>query len=208
MLRILKTAARHTFEPRKTPVQNRSAVTVEAIAGATIQVLLAVGLNRLTTTRVAGPSGSFCRNTVSVPPEQASAPLRSAGGAFDQGSGSGGACVARKSRRRSEVAGGGPGRSIAQRKAGANGYIDGAICGRRRTGRRGSRAEVVKASVTSRVNYSVGRHGICSANALFGDGGRDSHGVGGWCATEDGGSLARGVAGALPGCAAKSVRSS
>jgi hypothetical protein len=73
------------------------------------------------------PSGSFCRNTVSVLPEQASASLRSAGGAFDQGSGSCGACVSRKSRRRS--------RSICQRKAGANGYIDGAISGRRRTGR-------------------------------------------------------------------------
>jgi AcrR family transcriptional regulator len=55
--RIMKTAALHTFEPRKTPVQNRSTVTVKAIAEAAIQVLLAVGLNRLTTTRVADREG-------------------------------------------------------------------------------------------------------------------------------------------------------
>src|ERR1700691_3739481 len=46
-----------SFEPRKTPVQARSAVTVEAIAEATIQVLLAVGMDRLTTTRVAERAG-------------------------------------------------------------------------------------------------------------------------------------------------------
>jgi AcrR family transcriptional regulator len=57
ILRIMKTAALHTFEPRKTPVQKRSTVTVEAIAEATIQVLLVVGLNRLTTTRVADRAG-------------------------------------------------------------------------------------------------------------------------------------------------------
>src|ERR1700689_1161950 len=45
------------LEPRKTPVQKRSTVTVEAIAEATIQVLLAVGLDRLTTTRVAERAG-------------------------------------------------------------------------------------------------------------------------------------------------------
>jgi len=45
------------FEPRKTPVQQRSTVTVEAISEATIQVLLAVGLDRLTTTRVAERAG-------------------------------------------------------------------------------------------------------------------------------------------------------
>ena len=53
----MKTAALRTFEPRKTPVQKRSTVTVEAIAEATIQVLLVVGLNRLTTTRVADRAG-------------------------------------------------------------------------------------------------------------------------------------------------------
>ena len=41
------------FEPRKTPVQARSTVTVEAISEATIQVLLSHGTERLTTTRVA-----------------------------------------------------------------------------------------------------------------------------------------------------------
>jgi AcrR family transcriptional regulator len=45
------------FEPRKTPVQARSAVTVEAILEATIQVLLSHGTDRLTTTRVAERAG-------------------------------------------------------------------------------------------------------------------------------------------------------
>jgi AcrR family transcriptional regulator len=45
------------FEPRKTPVQARATVTVEAISGATIQVLLRPGAERLTTTRVADRAG-------------------------------------------------------------------------------------------------------------------------------------------------------
>ncbi|HLV86698.1 MAG TPA: TetR/AcrR family transcriptional regulator [Candidatus Sulfotelmatobacter sp.] len=45
------------FEPRKTPVQARSAVTVEAISEATIQVLLTHGADRLTTTRIAHRAG-------------------------------------------------------------------------------------------------------------------------------------------------------
>ena len=45
------------FEPRKTPIQARSAVTVEAISEATIQVLLSHGAERLTTTRVADRAG-------------------------------------------------------------------------------------------------------------------------------------------------------
>jgi AcrR family transcriptional regulator len=45
------------FEPRKTPVQARSAVTVKAISEATIQVLLTHGAGRLTTTRVAERAG-------------------------------------------------------------------------------------------------------------------------------------------------------
>src|SRR6516165_9635344 len=45
------------FEPRKTPVQARSAVTVEAISEATIQVLLSQGGDRLTTTLVAERAG-------------------------------------------------------------------------------------------------------------------------------------------------------
>jgi AcrR family transcriptional regulator len=48
---------RSSFEPRKTPVQARAAVTVEAIAEATIQVLLSQGEGRLTTTRVAERAG-------------------------------------------------------------------------------------------------------------------------------------------------------
>jgi AcrR family transcriptional regulator len=45
------------FEPRKTPIQPRAAVTVGAISEATIQVLLKQGVNRLTTTRVAERAG-------------------------------------------------------------------------------------------------------------------------------------------------------
>src|SRR5437899_482357 len=45
------------FEPRKTPVQLRAEVTVEAICEATIQVLLSHGAERLTTTRVADRAG-------------------------------------------------------------------------------------------------------------------------------------------------------
>jgi AcrR family transcriptional regulator len=53
----VKTLSSAAFEPRKTPIQQRSTVTVEAISEATIQVLLAVGLDRLTTTRVAERAG-------------------------------------------------------------------------------------------------------------------------------------------------------
>src|SRR6202790_4829457 len=45
------------FEPRKTPIQARSTVTVEAISEATIQVLLSHGVDRFTTTRVAERAG-------------------------------------------------------------------------------------------------------------------------------------------------------
>lgn len=46
-----------TFEPRKTPIQARSTVTVEAISEAAIQVLLSHGAERFTTTRVAERAG-------------------------------------------------------------------------------------------------------------------------------------------------------
>ena len=49
--------AQTAFEPRKTPVQARAAVTVEAISEATIQVLLSHGADRMTTTRVAERAG-------------------------------------------------------------------------------------------------------------------------------------------------------
>lgn len=45
------------LRPRKTPRQARSAATIEAIHIATIQVLLAGGVGRLTTTRVAERAG-------------------------------------------------------------------------------------------------------------------------------------------------------
>jgi hypothetical protein len=53
----MPTDTRSAFEPRKTPVQTRAAVTVEAISEATIQVLLSHGGDRLTTTRVAERAG-------------------------------------------------------------------------------------------------------------------------------------------------------
>jgi len=46
-----------TFSPRKTPVQARSTASVEAILEATIQVLLCVGQEELTTTKVAHRAG-------------------------------------------------------------------------------------------------------------------------------------------------------
>ena len=45
------------LEPRKSPVQARSAASVDAILEATVQVLLHVGKERLTTTRVALRAG-------------------------------------------------------------------------------------------------------------------------------------------------------
>ena len=45
------------LEPRKSPVQARSTASVDAILGATIQVLLQVGKERLTTTKVAFRAG-------------------------------------------------------------------------------------------------------------------------------------------------------
>lgn len=45
------------MEPRKSPVQARSTASVEAILKATLQVLVKVGKERLTTTRVAARAG-------------------------------------------------------------------------------------------------------------------------------------------------------
>jgi AcrR family transcriptional regulator len=45
------------LEPRKTPCQARSVLTVNTVLDATIQVLLSDGLQRLTTTRVADRAG-------------------------------------------------------------------------------------------------------------------------------------------------------
>jgi AcrR family transcriptional regulator len=45
------------LEPRKSPVQARSTASVDAILQATIQVLLQIGKERLTTTRVAARAG-------------------------------------------------------------------------------------------------------------------------------------------------------
>ncbi len=45
------------LDPRKSPVQARSAASVDAILEATLQVLVAIGKERLTTTRVASRAG-------------------------------------------------------------------------------------------------------------------------------------------------------
>ncbi|WP_448044289.1 TetR/AcrR family transcriptional regulator [Bradyrhizobium liaoningense] len=47
-----------TLKPRKSPVQARSAVTVEALHAAAIQVLIHEGLSRCTTTRIAERAGA------------------------------------------------------------------------------------------------------------------------------------------------------
>jgi Bacterial regulatory proteins, tetR family len=52
-IRIMRAQPRAPLELRKRPIQTRSAVTVDAISEATIQVLLSVGPDQLTTTRVA-----------------------------------------------------------------------------------------------------------------------------------------------------------
>jgi len=53
----LSQRAQVVLEPRKSPVQARSTASVDAILEATIQVLLNVGKERLTTTRVASRAG-------------------------------------------------------------------------------------------------------------------------------------------------------
>lgn len=53
----MPTAAAPVLEPRKTPQQSRSVATVQAIYDATIQVLLKIGVDRLTTVHVARRAG-------------------------------------------------------------------------------------------------------------------------------------------------------
>src|SRR5579864_7709340 len=53
---LAQQTANHS-EPRKTPVQSRSAASVDAILKATVQVLLKVGKEKLTTTLVAARAG-------------------------------------------------------------------------------------------------------------------------------------------------------
>jgi AcrR family transcriptional regulator len=53
----LPTHSSAVAEPRKSPIQARSTASVEAILKATIQVLLRMGKDRLTTTRVAERAG-------------------------------------------------------------------------------------------------------------------------------------------------------
>ena len=53
----MRQRSRALLEPRKTPVQARSSASVDAILKATLQVLIRVGKERLTTTRVALRAG-------------------------------------------------------------------------------------------------------------------------------------------------------
>jgi AcrR family transcriptional regulator len=53
----LPAAPKPILKPRKTPIQARSTASVDAILQATLQVLTAVGKERLTTTRVAARAG-------------------------------------------------------------------------------------------------------------------------------------------------------
>jgi len=53
----LPTLTQPALKPRKTPVQARSNASVDAILQATLQVLVSVGKERLTTTRVAARAG-------------------------------------------------------------------------------------------------------------------------------------------------------
>jgi AcrR family transcriptional regulator len=53
----LPTAIAPVLKPRKTPIQARSAASVDAILQATLQVLVSIGKERLTTTRVAARAG-------------------------------------------------------------------------------------------------------------------------------------------------------
>ena len=57
------------LEPRKTPQQSRSVITVQAINDATIQVLLKAGQERLTTVRVAERAGVSVGNALPILPE-------------------------------------------------------------------------------------------------------------------------------------------
>src|SRR5262249_23920037 len=54
----MSTSTQMRSEPRKRPTQRRSQATVSALLEASIQVLLAVGYHRLTTTRVAERAGA------------------------------------------------------------------------------------------------------------------------------------------------------
>ena len=53
----MSTSTQMRLEPRKRPTQRRSQATVSAMLEASIQVLVAVGYHRLTTTRVAERAG-------------------------------------------------------------------------------------------------------------------------------------------------------
>ena len=192
----MKTTRSAAFEPRKTPVQQRSTVTVEAISEATIQVLLTVGLDRLTTTRVAERAGVSVGTLYQYYPNKQALPfavlkvhsLKVAEAVESACRANHGAAV--------------PLLVAAVVEAFVNAKLDRrdvstALCCRLATGRRRGCAKVVKTRTSSAdgcvgrgCRCDGGRHGVCRAHVLFGDGGGDRRRVGGSCACEDGGSLA------------------
>ena len=202
----MKTVGLNTFEPRKTPVQRRSTVTVEAISEATVQVLQAVGLDRLTTTRVAERAGVSVGTLYQYDPNQQAllyAVLKVDSSKVAEAVE--GACRANRGAA-VKVLVAAVVEAFVNAKLEPHGRIDAPVCGRLRTARGGNCATVGKARASSAddgmgrgCGCNVGRDGVCSANTLFGDCGGDTFGVGGWCIGDDGSSVAPGVAGALPG---------
>jgi hypothetical protein len=157
-----------------------------------------MGLNRLTTTRVAGRSVG--RNAVSVLPEQAIAPLRGAE-AHSIKVAEAVKCACRQMK--VLVA--------AVLEAFVNVKLERTIYRRPyvwppRNRKARQLCKVFKTRTSSAgggvgrgCGCNVGRHGVCCADAVFGYGRGNTRGVGGWSAAEDGGSVSRGVAGTLPG---------
>jgi len=193
-VKIIRSAA---FEPRKTPVQQRSTVTVEAISEATIQVLLAVGLDRLTTTRVAERAGVSVGTLYQYYPNKQALlfavlkvhSIKVAEAVESACRANHGAAV--------PVLVAAVVEAFVKRETGPKGCVDGAICGRLATGRRRGCPKVVKTRTSSAdgcvgrsCRYDGGRHGVCRAHVLFGDGGGHTRRVGGPRSCEDGGSLA------------------
>src|SRR5262245_108867 len=94
----MSTSTQMRLEPRKRPTQRRSHATVSAMLEASIQVLLAVGYHRLTTTRVAERAGVSVGTLYQYFPNKQALVVATAGHHLD-------AVVAAVSRRCAEVKG-------------------------------------------------------------------------------------------------------
>ena len=137
-------------------------MTVEAISEATIQVLLAVGLDRLTTTRVAERAGVSVGTLYQYYPNKQAllfAVLKVH--SIKVAEAVEGACRANRGAAGGR-AGGSGGRGVRERETGAQGCVDGAICGRLGTGRGRGCAKVVKTR-TSSADGCVGRSCRCNS---------------------------------------------